>query len=393
MASALASDRPPRYEREPAGSLVDAVEGRVRLLLAEHPRMPATVIAERIGWTHSLTILRDRVREIRPLFVGIDPSDRVSYDPGEIAQCDLWFPPVAIPVGLGQERILPVLVQTAGHSKVTDGVMIPSRQAGDILAGHWALLTDWGCCPRTLVWDRESAIGGSGKLTVEAASFAGTLGVRIKLAPVKDPEFKGLVERRNGFFETSFLPGRTFTSPGDFNEQFTEWITTKANTRHLRSIGTSPTARWEADRAAMIALPPVVPVVGLTNRVRLARDYYVRIGSNDYSVDPRAIGRFVEVIATPDLVAVSCGDQIVATHARFWGTGATLTDPAHVVEAKRLRTDFQATRSRIAAQRRTRSHPDGHVVALRALPDYDDLFGVNFHHQHHDQHDQGAHDR
>jgi hypothetical protein len=26
----------------------------------------------------------------------------------------------------------------------------------------------------------------------------------------------------------------------------------------------------------------------------------------------------------------------------------------------------------------TRTHADGHVVAIRALPDYDDLFGVDF---------------
>jgi hypothetical protein len=30
---------------------------------------------------------------------------------------------------------------------------------------------------------------------------------------------KGLVERANGYLETSFLPGRSFTSPADFNEQ------------------------------------------------------------------------------------------------------------------------------------------------------------------------------
>jgi hypothetical protein len=35
---------------------VYVVEAQVRALLAEFPRMPATVIAERIGWTHSLTI-------------------------------------------------------------------------------------------------------------------------------------------------------------------------------------------------------------------------------------------------------------------------------------------------------------------------------------------------
>jgi hypothetical protein len=127
----------------------------------------------------------------------------------------------------------------------------------------------------------------------------------------------------------------------------------------------------------------------MTNRVRLARDYYVRIGGNDYSVDPSAIGRFVDVIATPDIVAVSCGDQIVATHNRYWGTGATVTDPQHVATAKQLRNSFLATRARLAARASTRSHPDGHVVAIRALPDYDALFGIDFHH-HHD--DEGAHD-
>ena len=49
--AALASDAPPKYERTPAGSIVDAVEPRIRELLQAYPRMPATVIAERIGWT------------------------------------------------------------------------------------------------------------------------------------------------------------------------------------------------------------------------------------------------------------------------------------------------------------------------------------------------------
>ena len=45
--AAIASDGPPRYERKPAGSIVDAVEPRIRELLQATPTMPATVIAER----------------------------------------------------------------------------------------------------------------------------------------------------------------------------------------------------------------------------------------------------------------------------------------------------------------------------------------------------------
>ena len=374
--AALRADAPPSRERGPRGSLVDAVEPQIRTMLAEYPRMPATVIAERIGWTHSLTILKDRVRALRPLFLPPDPTDRIEYAPGELAQCDLWFPPVPIPVGAGGARVLPVLAMTCGYSRVTDAVMIPSRKAGDILAGMWEIIGGWGRCPRALVWDREAAIGGAGKPSTEAAAFAGTLGIRIKLTPPRDPESKGLVERRNGYFETSFLPGRSFVSPFDFNAQIEAWLTGTANARHLRSIGTTPAARWATDRAGMVALPPVAPMVGLTGRIRLSRDYYVRIDGNDYSVNPAAIGRFVDWIATPALVAVTCAEQIVATHERVWGSGVTVTDPEHRSIARTLRSEFAATADR--ARRGTRSHPDGHVVALRALPDYDALFGVAF---------------
>jgi hypothetical protein len=127
----------------------------------------------------------------------------------------------------------------------------------------------------------------------------------------------------------------------------------------------------------MVGLPPVAPAVGLTHRVRLGRDYYVRIDSNDYSVDPRAIGRFVDVFANPARVVASCAGQVVAEHARFWGTRQTITDPAHQATAKLLRAEL-AQRRREIDRETTRTHTDGHVVAIRALPDYDDLFGVDF---------------
>lgn len=61
--SALADDAPPKYERAPRGSIVDEVEPRIRELLQVYPRMPATVIAERIGWQRSIRVLSARVAE------------------------------------------------------------------------------------------------------------------------------------------------------------------------------------------------------------------------------------------------------------------------------------------------------------------------------------------
>jgi transposase len=51
VAKAVSLEAPPRYERAPVTSSAWAqVEPAVRALLREYPSMPATVIAERVGW-------------------------------------------------------------------------------------------------------------------------------------------------------------------------------------------------------------------------------------------------------------------------------------------------------------------------------------------------------
>ena len=372
--SALASDAPPKYQRAGKQSLVDAAEAEVRKLLVVDARMPATVIAERIGWQHSLTILKDRIRQIRPEYAGVDPADRLVDEPGQAAQMDLWFPEPRIPVGFGQAAMLPVLVMTLTYSRFLSAVMLPSRQGGDLLAGMWQLISQVGAVSKTLVWDREAAIGGKGVVTAVAAAFAGTLATRVVLAPPRDPEFKGMTERNNGFFETSFLPGRQFASPADFNTQLADWLPI-ANARTVRSLSGCPVEVLDRDIAAMTALPPHPPAAGLQTRVRLGRDYYVRVDGNDYSVDPRMIGRLVDVTATLTRVIVVCDGTAVADHERCWATGAVVTDPAHVVIAKGLRSQYSAAKR--DRERAARVMPAQRVM-FRDTSDYDVLFGVDF---------------
>ncbi|WP_229730931.1 IS21 family transposase [Microbacterium faecale] len=375
--AALASDEPPTYRRARKGSLVDAVEPEVRKLLAVDVKMPATVIAERIGWEHSITILKDRIRQIRPEYAGLDPADRIVYQPGQSAQMDLWFPELRIPVGFGQAAMLPVLVMTLTFSRFLQAVMLPSRQAGDLLAGMWQLISGVGAVSKTLVWDREAAIGGKGKVTQAASAFAGTLATRIVLAPPRDPEFKGMVERNNGFLETSFLPGRQFASPADFNDQLHGWLP-RANARTVRSLGGRPVDALDRDVAAMTALPPHPPATGLVTRVRLGRDYYVRVDGNDYSVDPRVIGRLVDVTATLTRVIVVCDGVTVADHARCWASGAVVTDPSHVMIAKGLRAQYTGAKRDRDRQRREMLRAPEHRVMFRDTADYDALFGIDF---------------
>lgn len=148
--SALASDGPPKYQRAAKGSVADEAEPRIRELLAAYPRMPATVIAERIGWWYSIRTLSGRVRELRPLYLPPDPR-RATYVAGEIGQCDFWFPDVVVPVGYGQVRTataLPVLTMVCGYSRWASALLIPTRTAEDLYAGWWQHLSTLGAVPR-----------------------------------------------------------------------------------------------------------------------------------------------------------------------------------------------------------------------------------------------------
>ena len=78
--AALASDGPPKYRRKPAGSVVDAFEDAIRASCKAVPTMPATVIAERVGWTRGMTVFNERVRELRPAYLPPDPAWRTTYD-------------------------------------------------------------------------------------------------------------------------------------------------------------------------------------------------------------------------------------------------------------------------------------------------------------------------
>ena len=371
--AALASDGPPRYQRPPAGSVAAEFEPRIRELLSAFPQMPSTVIAQRIGWPYSIRTLSGKVAELRPLYLPPDPASRTTYLAGEIAQHDFWFPPIELPVGFGQARTakqLPVLTMITGYARYVGGLLVPSRTAADLFAGWWRLIERLGAVPRTLVWDGEGAVGkyrrGASALTAETQAFRGVLGAGVIICKPADPEAKGLLERVHGYLETSFLPGRSFTGPADFNTQLAGFFAA-ANRRWRRALGCAPADRIAADKAAMLSLPPVAPATGWRASLRLPRDYYVRLDSNDYSVDPAVIGRHIEVVADLDRVRAFCSGKLVADHERIWARHQTLTDAAHWAAAQALR------RQRLTVVAR----PAEPEVQIRCLADYDAALGLD----------------
>lgn len=374
--NAVRSTTPPRYQRPVKGSIVDAVEPQIRELLKAWPDMPATVIAERIGWSRSLTVLKDRVRELRPVYAPPDPASRTAYLPGQRAQCDLWFPPVQIPLGFGQVGSPPVLVMASGYSRWLAAKTIPTRSAADLVLGQWAVICQLGAVPCSLVWDNESGVGryggGRPKLSAEFEALRGMLGCKVVILRPRDPEAKGIVERANGYLETSFLPGRRFVGVADFDAQLGEWIATRANTRVRRALGgAAPVDRVGADRAAMLALPPIdAATIGWRHSVRLPRDHYVRLDSCDYSVHPSAVGHRVQVVADLATVRITRGQAVVGEHERCWARQQTITDEQHARAAAILRQAYQD---------RPPATPAAAEVEHRDLADYDRLLGLDSH--------------
>ena len=118
-------------------------------------------------------------------------------------------PAQKIPLEEGTEGLMPVLVITAAHSRFVLARMIPTGRTEDLLAATWELLEKLGRVPRRLIWDNEPGIGRGKRHAEGVAAFTGTLATRVHRLRPRDPESKGIVERRNQFFEIPFMPGAT----------------------------------------------------------------------------------------------------------------------------------------------------------------------------------------
>lgn len=320
--------------------VVHAFDPQIRELLATWPMMPTTLIAERIGWNQSIQILLDRVTELRSVYS--HPPQHVSqgsYLAGEMAQCGLWFPPIEIPVGFDQTRSaqqLPVLTMITGYSRWMSAILIPSRRPKDLFAGLWQLLTTLGAVPQVLTWESDDAIGrweaGKVDLTNECGDFCHALGTDFIVRRSADPETRELIERAHAYVERSFLPGRSFTSPKDFNAQLSGWLDT-TNTRHRQRPNRSPIDLISIDKEAMLPLPLIPPPNGWHLSMKVGSHPFLPFDSNTYSVHPAVMGRRVDLLANLTRIRVLCDGKVAAEHDRVWARERMISDPAHEAAA------------------------------------------------------------
>jgi transposase len=358
---ALRSKEPPIYRRAPAGSVLDPFKEEIHRLLREDPSLTGVRVRELLeplGCRAGKTVVDDYLREVRPLFAPTPRTfARAVWRPGEVCQFDVWQPRAEVPVGHGQTRRGYVVIACLGYSRVGAGALVFSTRVEDLLAGIAGCLERLGGLPEVLLWDRQAGIHGhQGRPSEAFAAFCGQLKIGWRFCAPADPQAKGAVERLQGYAETNFEPGRRFANELDFQDQLDAWFA-KANGRTHKSLKVRPIDRLADERLA--PLPQPMPATARRWTVRVPPDPYLRVDTNDYSLDPGLVGRRVDVIVDQrevTAVALDTG-ELACHHGRVFARHRTITALEH---ARALRADRHGRH-------------DNEQVQIRPLAVYDAL--------------------
>jgi transposase len=363
--SALRSPEPPSYGPRPRRpSKLDPFVWRVCELLDDEPTLSGVRILEEIaelGYRGGKTILDDRLRELRPRYLPPPRSfQRTVYAPGELAQFDLCEPLREIPVGWDQTRRGYLVTCKLPYSRALAGALVFSKEFADIAWGMRRCLERLGALPKKLVWDREGAIAPKGRPTEPFAAFCGQLALGWIILDPGDCQAKGALERDHRFLHGNFEAGRSFANELDFQAQLGDWCD-RINERKHRTTRAVVSERLATEHERMRPLP-AMPDTDRRWVLRVPRQPYLRFDRNDYSLDPRQVGRRVEVRASQTEVSAVALDtgELAASHRRAFAGGLTFTDPAHQAALEELRGE----------RKRRRREPE---VEVRPLERYDAL--------------------
>src|SRR5262249_55805982 len=145
--------------------------------------------------------------------------------------------------------------------------------------------------------------------TRDCQAFRGVLGTKVVVLKPGEPEHNGIIERAHDYFERSFLPGRTFSGPGDFNHQFGKWLQIDAGLLRFGAIRELPFG------AESIGMHPKTIKHRHTNSVRFA-----------VHTDPAAAGYTPRELAaatpTHEAAYYSIGGGFIERHGQAAGTAS-----------------------------------------------------------------------
>jgi transposase len=319
---------------EPRASLLDRYDAEIRRLLAETPELTAPGILERLrplGYTGGITILRDRVRQVRPrppkeAFLTLD------FKPGAAFQVDWADFGFALP---GCPRRVSAFVMVACYSRYLYLEFALSQAMGTFLRCMERGLKFFGGVAAADIFDNMKTVvlSHAPHATVfnhRFLEYAKARGFAVVACNVRRGNEKGRVERPIGFVRTRFWRGRRFTDLLDLNTQAMQWRDDIANNRRHEETGKVPSLVFRHEERRLLKPIPDTPFdVDDVDTAPVTKTFRVSFDRNRYSVPWRLASQTVLVRADDDVVGVFLGKKQIAAHRRSWKVGEDLEHPSH----------------------------------------------------------------
>jgi len=303
-------------------------------LIRDTPEMRAPAVLERLrklGFKGGVTVVRDHLHRIRPrasreAFLTLD------FHPGAAMQVDWADFGFAIP---GCPRRVSALVMALCYSRYlyieftlsqTFGTFVRAMERGLRFFGG-STLVDIFDNMKTVV---QSHTAAATVFNHQFLAYARARGFAVRACTPGRGNEKGRVERPIGFVRERFWPGRRFLSILDLNRQAAEWRDEFANNRIHHETGKVPSLVYQhEERQHLRPIPDTFFDADDLVSTTVTKTFRIRFDRNTYSVQPRLVSQTVLVRANDERVAVFLGPKKVADHARSWGAGDDIENPAH----------------------------------------------------------------
>lgn len=180
-------------------------------------------------------------------------------------------------------------------------------------------LRHWGYCARNCIIDNThlAILYGSGSTAVmcqEMIGFAGNYGFTWKAHAINHADRKAGTERNFYTVETSFIPGRSFSSLEDMNNQAIQWATVRYAKRPQAKTKLIPVMLFETEKSALVKLPDYISVPCMEHH-RVVDEYgYVSFDGNYYHVPESLTKRMVTVLQYARHLGIMDGMTEVVRH-------------------------------------------------------------------------------
>jgi transposase len=328
------ADEPPRYERSPAGSMLDPLEPVIRKLIEECPEIKAPRVTETLrddyGYGGSVDLVRKRMAALRPSR-GERAAQRTGYRPGQVMQVD-WAEMPTRPRLWGRERRVYALICALPYSGASTAHFTFDMTIESFLEGHVRAF-DWlGGVPRECVYDnlRSAVAQRDGDVVSWNPRFLqlrGHYAFHATACTPATPREKGSVEGAVRHHKTGFWPARRFCSLEELDDVYARWRDRVALPRRHATGRFVVAERLEVERQALRALPPLDFDAAGRRSSRVPLDGYLKLAGCFYRAPQALVHQRVELRWDRDFVWVEHRGRPVARYPRSYAQGRWQPEP------------------------------------------------------------------